>query len=358
MHNIYLHLLDIQQTGSLLALATVTRTIGSTPQKPGSSALFDPQRLVAGTVGGGVLEAEVQQIAQRAIRSKESGYYSFKLDGEISHGDGAICGGQAGILIDASPDDHVVVFESVKQSMINRRPGILMTIVTDKTGKGTCIQRYWLTGNENQTIPFLDDPAISREVQRMLSAGKTGDYQELNVSSTGDNHSEMVLLEAIFPPPSLVIAGAGHIGRALSHIGKLLDFEVMVIDDRPEFANPANLPDADHILVMDIGRAMEELEKSPDTFVVILTRGHKDDARALKACIGADLAYVGMIGSKRKIAQMQKDFLEHGWAAPVEWGRIHAPVGLDIRSVSVQEIAISIAAQLVLVKNSNQPAKG
>jgi len=356
MHNIYHHLLDIRQKGSLLALATVTRTIGSTPQKPGSSALFDLKGLVAGTVGGGVLEGEVQQIAQRAIRLKESGYYPFKLDGEISHGDGAICGGQAGILIDASPEDHVVVFESVKQSMINRTPGILVTIVTVNTDRGTCIQRFWLTGIENQTIPFLNDPVISGEVQRLLSAGKPGDYRELDVSPTGDEHKDMVLLEAIFPPPHLVIAGAGHIGRALSHIGKLLDFEITVIDDRPEYANPANLPDADHILVMDIGSAMEQLEKSPDTFVVILTRGHKDDARALKACIGADMAYIGMIGSKRKITQMQKDFLEHGWAAPEEWDLIHAPVGLDIRSVSVQEIAISIAAQLILVKNSNKPA--
>lgn len=83
MQNIYLNLLDIQQKGSLLALATVARTIGSTPQKPGSSALFDLTSLVAGTVGGGVLEGEVQQIAQRAIRSKESGYYLIKLeDGE------------------------------------------------------------------------------------------------------------------------------------------------------------------------------------------------------------------------------------------------------------------------------------
>lgn len=80
MDNIYLHILDIQQEISLLALATVTGTIGSTPQKPGSSALFDLTRLVAGTVGGGVLEGEVHQIAQRAIRSKESGYYLIKLE--------------------------------------------------------------------------------------------------------------------------------------------------------------------------------------------------------------------------------------------------------------------------------------
>ena len=126
MNNIYLQLLDIQPDDSPFVLATVTRSIGSTPQKPGSSALFNAKGLICGTVGGGVLEGEVQKIAQRALLSKESGYFNFKLDNEIGNGTGAICGGQAGILVDASPDDHRIVFEQVRQSIKKGSRGFLL----------------------------------------------------------------------------------------------------------------------------------------------------------------------------------------------------------------------------------------
>lgn len=353
--NIYLHLLDIQQSDSPPALTTVTKAVGSTPQKPGSSALFDLAGLLSGTVGGGVLEGEVQQIAQKAIQSKQSGYFQFKLDREISKGGGAICGGQASILVDASPGDHQIVFERIKQSMIKRIPGVLVTKVTCITEGDVHIQRYWFTENEKLNIPGVFSPEIDAEIQRFLAVGKPGDYMEMRIPQSAVNYDVLFLFETIFPLPQLLIAGAGHIGKALSHIGKLLDFEVTVIDDRPEYANPANLPDADHIIVEDIGIAMGELKKRPDTFVVIITRGHQDDARALKGCIGSDVAYIGMIGSKNKIAMMRNDFMQHGWADSEDWDNIHAPIGLDIQSKSVQEIAISIAAQLILVKNSKKP---
>jgi len=111
MNNIYLQLLDMQAEETPLVLATVTKSVGSTPQKSGSSALFGAGGLISGTVGGGVLEGEVQKIAQKSILSKESGYYNFKLDNEIGKGAGAICGGKANILVDASPGDHRIVFE-------------------------------------------------------------------------------------------------------------------------------------------------------------------------------------------------------------------------------------------------------
>ena len=91
---------------------------------------------------------------------------------------------------------------------------------------------------------------------------------------------------------------------------------------------------------------------SEDIYVVIVTRGHKDDAEALKACIGAGFAYTGMIGSKNKIASMKAEFINNGWATVKQWDSLYTPVGLDIKSKTVEEIAVSIAAQLVLVRNS------
>jgi xanthine dehydrogenase accessory factor len=356
MNNIYLQLLDNLQKNSSLVIATVTKSIGSTPQKPGSSALFNLKGLVYGTVGGGVLEGEVQKIAQKAIVSKESGYYNFKLNNEIGSGAGAICGGQASILVDAAPSDHRIVFEQIRQSLKNRIPGILVTMVSGFDHNKIKIQRFWSTENEKNTIPHDHNRKISIEVQRLLSGGTHSEYEEMNIPLPEEDHNALFLLEPIFPPPHLVIAGAGHIGKALTHIGKLLDFEVTVIDDRVEYANNTNLPDADHIIVNDIGEAVGALKIAHDTYIVIVTRGHNDDTKALRECIGSGAAYVGMIGSKNKVALMRKEFIQHGWAEPNEWKDIHAPIGLDIEAKSVQEIAISIAAQLIQVKNSKIPA--
>jgi xanthine dehydrogenase accessory factor len=157
-------------------------------------------------------------------------------------------------------------------------------------------------------------------------------------------------MEPVFPLPRLIIAGAGHIGKALSHLGCLLDFEVTVIDSRLEFANNSRLPDADYIITGNIGELLKKQHKDRNTYIVIVTRGHSDDAEALSACIGSPAAYIGMIGSKPKVALMKKKFIEEGLASEAEWSSIHTPIGLDIGSKTVNEIAVSIAAQLVKLR--------
>jgi xanthine dehydrogenase accessory factor len=358
MKNIYLKILDIQPASSPLALATVTRTAGSTPQKPGSSVLFGQAGLLSGTVGGGVLEGKVQQIAQEAIISKESGHYQFNLDYDIFHEEDAICGGQVSVLVDATPGDHHAVFEQIKQSLLKRIPCVLITMVTRVKENRVLINRYWMTGKGKSTIPRQYFQKIEEEIRGLLSAGNPDEYRELSISLPEEKHSVTFFLEPHFPPSHLVIAGAGHIGKALAHLGSLLDFEVTVIDDRSEYANPENFPDADHIIIEDIGKAMQELEKTRDSYFVIVTRGHNDDAKALKPCFNSDAAYVGMIGSKTKIAKMHSNFIENGWATEEQWAEIHAPVGIDIMSKTIEEIAVSIAAELILERNRKKHRNG
>jgi xanthine dehydrogenase accessory factor len=131
----------------------------------------------------------------------------------------------------------------------------------------------------------------------------------------------------------------------------MLNFEVTVIDDREDFANSENLPDAHHIIVKDIGKAMHEVIKDHKTYIVIVTRGHHNDAEALKPCIGSDAAYIGMIGSRAKTAKMRDEFIRNEWTTEENWNKIYTPIGLKIGSQTVEEIAISIAAQLVMIRN-------
>jgi len=167
-----------------------------------------------------------------------------------------------------------------------------------------------------------------------------------------------LFLEPVFPSSRLVIVGAGHIGRAVSHFGHLLDFEVTVIDDRRQFANRKNLPDADRVIHADFAKALGTLPFTPDTYIVIATPGHEHDAEALRACVRSDAGYIGIVGSLTKIGLMRREFLTKRWATPPQFYRVHAPIGLRIRSKTVQEIAVSIAAELVLERRRNAEKKG
>ena len=354
MKNIYLQLLEHQSDISSMVLATVTRTHGSTPQKPGSSVFFDRNGLVSGTVGGGVVEGRVRKLALEAIVSKKSGHFRFNLANDISKKEEAICGGQISVLVDANLQNYLSVFEQLGQSIKNRVPGVLLTMVNGLSEDTVLINRYWLTNFFKPPIleEFLEK--IEPVVSEIILQGDPSDYREMTLSIPDEEPSSVFFLEPVFPQEKLVIVGAGHIGRALAHLAELLDFEVTVIDDRPEYANSVNIPEADHIIVYNIGEYMKDLKKNSDTYVVIVTRGHKDDAAALRPCIGSDLAYTGMIGSVNKIASMRVNFIENHWTTAKQWDTVHTPVGLDIKSRTVEEIAISIAAQLVLVRNSKK----
>ena len=351
MNNIYLRIIGQETGNKSLAIATVIETLGSTPRKHGSSALFGTNGLIAGTVGGGVLEGKVQQLAQKNILSGESGVYNFSLDNEIASKNDAICGGHVTLLIDGSPADHNAVFEQIKDSLKHRISGILVTIVSGKEGNNKSIRRNWVTEDNRHIIKDKYSSLPGEVIEKLLSAPIPDNFVfcELPLNSEGEN--SFAFLEPIFPCPRLIIAGAGHIGKALSHLGKFLDFEVTVIDDRKEFANKTNLPDAENIIVNDIGKAIEKLGNYTDSYIVIVTRGHDDDAKALRASINSGAHYIGMIGSKNKIAKMHRSFIENGWATEKQWSAIHSPIGIDIKSKTVEEIAVSIAAQLILIRN-------
>jgi xanthine dehydrogenase accessory factor len=345
MKNIYLQIIDNQLDISRMALATVTGTKGSAPQKPGSSALFSKKGLIFGTVGGGVVEGRVTKLVREAILSKKSGHFKFNLENDISAKDEAICGGQISVLIDAKLNNHVHVFEQLKRSLKEQVPGVLITMVNRFSEDTVLINRYWMSNTFKPEMPEEFLVKIGPVVDSILAEGNPSDYREIELSIPDEEPSSLFFLEA---------AGAGHIGKLLAHLADMLDFEVTVIDDRPEYANIENIPEASHIIVKDIGETLKDLKKSNDTYVVIVTRGHKDDASALKQCIGTDLAYIGMIGSKHKIAIMKSDFIENGSATVKQWESIYAPIGIDIKSRTIEEIAISIAAQLVLVRNSKK----
>jgi xanthine dehydrogenase accessory factor len=350
MKNIYFQIAEHETERPGLVLATVTGTSGSTPQKAGSSALILKGRLIAGTVGGGIVENRVMEYARKCSGGCESALLHFTLDRETGEPEEAVCGGTITILVDSEPMAHLSAFREMEESIRAGHPGVLVTKVIPWNEAQVMIKRCWTTGENEIPISCSADYNLLREVTAILRNGNRAGYREINVPVPGEKQSAKIFMEPVFPLPRLVIAGAGHIGKAVSHQGRLLGFEVTVIDDRSEFANPVNLPDADHIIVKDIGEAMKEISKNKDTFIVIVTRGHGHDADALKPCIGSQAAYVGMMGSRVKVAKVHEDFITRGWASKEQWQKIFTPIGIDIGSKTIEEIAVSIAAQLVQVR--------
>jgi xanthine dehydrogenase accessory factor len=352
MKNIYVHLLKEMKKQKPLVLATIVETKGSTPQVSGASAIFSSERLLDGTLGGGLLEADAQKKALKTLRKKVSLLSEFSLKADISSEEGAICGGGVKILIDASPEAHRNTFQDLSQSLTKRRPGILATFINRLSEEKASLSRYWIERREKfAVVPGEHLSLFKKEIITTFSEGKPFFLKVKKEIFPEKAKERFLFLEPIFPLPQLVIAGAGHVGQAVTHLGSLLNFEVTVIDDRPEYANKEKLPDADHIIVDEIGNAIQNFPISSDTYFVIVTRGHKHDGAALRQCISSEAAYIGMIGSIRKIKLMRKKFLEEGWATAPQFDRVCAPIGIAIESKTVEEIAVSIAAQLVLVRS-------
>jgi len=358
MKNIYVHLFNRLKEKKPIVMATIVETKGSTPQVCGASALFSSEGLLEGTLGGGLLEADAQKKALQALEEKTSLLSEFNLKADISLEEGAICGGEVEILIDSCPEVHKKTFHNLSQSLIKRQSGVLATFINELSKNRASIVRYWieknrkLVSNQEKHLSFFQE-----EIKTVLSKGSARLLkikENILPEKTKDN---FLFLESIYPLPQLVIAGAGHIGQAVAHLGSLLNFEVTVIDDRDEFANKERLPNADLIIVNNFDKALKDFPISPDTYIVIVTSGHHHDATVLRQCLTSKAAYIGMIGSSRKIELMRKKFLEEEWATPQQFGRVYAPIGIDINSKTVQEIAVSIAAQLVNVRSQIQNDK-
>jgi xanthine dehydrogenase accessory factor len=158
-----------------------------------------------------------------------------------------------------------------------------------------------------------------------------------------------VFIEPLQSSPTLFIFGGGHISLTLARIGKMVDFRVVIIDDRPEFANAERFPEADETISGDIASTMPRLDINGSSYIVIVTRGHLNDSEVLEWAVTTPAAYVGMIGSKKKIRTIFAHLLTKG-ITQEQLDRVHSPIGLSIGAETPEEIAVSIMAELIQVR--------
>ena len=165
-----------------------------------------------------------------------------------------------------------------------------------------------------------------------------------------------VFIEPVLPTPILYIFGAGHVAVSLYEVAQVAGFDVVITDDRETFANRERFPKARDVYADDFDQVCKKLSPGSGSFIVIVTRGHRDDMRVLRWAVETPARYVGMIGSKRKVITIYRELQNEG-IAPEKFDRVHAPVGFDIGATTPQEIAVAIVAELIAVRrNAALPA--
>lgn len=158
-----------------------------------------------------------------------------------------------------------------------------------------------------------------------------------------------VFVEVQRRPPTLIVVGAGHVALPLAQLGKMIDFEVVVLDDRPQYANKQRFPMADHVLAQPFAETLRQWPIDNDTFLVLVTRGHSHDVESLLTVIDSPARYIGMIGSKRRIKAVFELLVKEQGLDPAKFDRVYAPIGLDIGAESPTEIAVGIIAEIINV---------
>lgn len=244
----------LRRAGQKCALATIVQANGSIPSYTSAKLLVREDGSIAGTIGGGCVEAEVWTAAREVMETGKPRRLNFSLGQEAAYDNGLICGGQLEVFI-----------------------------------------------------------------------------------------------EPIEPQPHAYIFGAGHISKSLCQVASLIGFATTVIDDRESFANRERFPAADEVLAGEYEEIFPKLEISSSSYLIIVTRGHRDDMRILRWAVTTPARYVAMIGSKRKVISVERELQKEGIPADA-FQRVSAPMGLDIAAQSPEEIAVSVAAEMIAVR--------
>ena len=338
-------IVEFIDSGRSFTVALILKAEGSTPREAGVKAVIDSTGKIWGTLGGGVVEAEAQRKAIEVCKSKKPVVFDMNLYGADRTDDVPICGGLMRILLDPTAAKVKDAYAQVAEAISQRQRGVMLTTV--RSGTCTKVKAQWFP---KEDIPINAEFPGKDNIKSCLAQEKSQLFTE---SSVDPLILTEVLVEPVIPKPLLIIAGGGHVSQAVALAGSIVGFDITVIDERSEFTDPALFPEGTKTYDGDIPKLITSQPIAGDTYIVIVTRGHELDAECLEACIHAPAAYIGMIGSKRKVALIRKNFIESSIATEEEFNRIHAPIGLDIGAVTVPEIAASITAELIAVRRKS-----
>ncbi len=332
-----------------LVIATVVRTKGSTPQKPGAKLLVRNDGSGVGTLGGGCVEGDIWYAAKQLMKNRGSAEtIGYELNEEIAAQDGLVCGGTMFFLVDPiyEKGQEALFLDEINSAYLGGEPVALASLVKTTPDIDSKLGGKLLIRSDGSVEGTLGaDNLNSEAIKYGIELMAYGNSKYVR-SETGAEY----FVEGYTTPPQIILCGGGHVSRAIYTFAVNLGFNLTVIDDREEFANKTRFPLANVVVAESSAEGFRSIEINKNTFIVIATRGHRYDHVSLEAALNTSASYIGLLGSKRKTILIYEELLSKG----VSIDRIkdvRAPIGLDINARTPEEIAISIMAEILMIRN-------
>lgn len=345
MREIAVELERLLRAGERVALATVIGTLGPTPRLAGARMVVRRDGRHLGTVGGGCGEAQVVSAGLDALDAGAPRLVRVDLSEEVTEMSEAACGGTMDVLVVPCGAELIPVAAALRDAVVARRTVRFIT----------CLEPRRVLG---ATVVGVQEPlawaGIDSEGAKLVyhaAKGYAGSPPsacsgQVDVDAAGERWK--VFVEEIEAGPLLLICGGGHIALPLCRMGKILGFAVVVVDDRPSFALAERFPEAERVICSPFDKALEGFPVDGATYAVVVTHGHRHDLECVRKLLGRGAGYLGMIGSRRRVAGVFKLLREEGWREE-DLAQLHSPIGLDIGAETPEEIALSILAEIVKV---------
>jgi xanthine dehydrogenase accessory factor len=331
------------EAGEPLAVATIVTHSGSAPRTSGAKMVIRENGEFFGTIGGGLVEAQALQRAKEVLATGRPEVFLFDMCGATMD---MICGGQVKVLIDhvAPGTVNLEIFRRWRKALETGRDCLLVTTIkSPDTARG---QQRCLIQADADTVGSAELPNAWRAdlLKRFKDARQPGLVKL-------DQYT--LLVEPCHTPATVFLFGAGHVSRPTAALATGVGFNTVVLDDRPEFANRERFPQATEVRVVEsFDNCLADLDIDGNSYLVIVSRGHRHDESLLRQALTTRAGYIGMIGSRSKRDKLYQRLQAEGFS-PEALGQVHSPIGTDILADTPEEIAVSIVGELIRVRAIN-----
>jgi len=336
----------ILEEGEDLVQATIIKHAGSTPRSVGSKMFVRRDGAVIGSIGGGLVEFEMQKLAREIFATGKARIESVDLSGkDAATTDQMICGGRLEFLLEylsAAPADS----REMRRLVTSLQEGKKGYMIKELDTKGASVSQMerCLVRKDSPVLGSFPGPDSWIPVL-------TGEAARKKCPVIASVEGKRFFVEPTFLPGTVYLFGAGHVSRPVAELASTVEFQTVILDDRSDFANKERFPKADRIIVIpSYENLFSNLDIDRDSYLVIVTRGHLHDKTVLEQSLRTKAGYIGMIGSKRKQHLVYEELLGKGFTKE-ELERVFNPIGLDIHAETPEEIAVSIVAELIKVRS-------
>ena len=343
--------IDDLKDGQPCVLATVVRTKGSTPQKAGAMLLVRQDGTGVGTLGGGCVEGDIWFAAKEILRLNGGAEFKdYYLNEDIAARDGLVCGGTMYFYLEPLRDqkDFTAVGNEILEAYDGGQPVSLATVVNAVDGGPALGSKLLLRSDGTVSGSFGNAEFDAQVIEVSRKVADIGSNESFNLSDGTE-----VFVDGFTTPPTLVMVGGGHVGKATADLAYSLGYRVYLVDDRPEFCNEERFPYAEERVIETYDKWTDHLDLNVNSFVVVATRGHRFDDMALESALKTRARYIGVLGSRRKTIMIYRRLLQQG--VPLERIKeVYAPIGLNIGAVEPEELAVSIMSEIIMVRRGGE----